>query len=368
MKGILRLLLIVTSAANIISCDRGYDNHGESIIQLDIESIDSKSVDAALFLNWEKEYFAPGSDSSGIGLMSNIGKIIIRDSSYYILDPNRHNLLKFSLTGDIQNQIGRKGRGGDEYLTINDFGINDAGVITILDGQSDYFYQYDIDGSFIKKIPMNTEWGRVFFCNSGEVLLEREPWDDTPGLETSKLVVCDSTLSPIDVLAYYTDSYDNNFVFPYIGFNDYSGFISYVNPIDDIIYVLDSKGNRMKIVIDYGKEAVPDSFKIDIERNLQDIIASKSFLVNGVYLDENMIAITSFRKGSLVDWLITINDHKKYCLDDVGLRLIGASYDRLFFAIEQQEKADRVFNLPPHFIKEKESGNPVVLVLKKPIN
>lgn len=367
MKTAVRLLLSIVSAASIISCSRSYNNNRESITHIDLESINNEDIDAAIILNWDKEFFAPGSDSSGIGLMSSIGKIIIRDSSYYILDPYRHNLLRFSLTGNIQKQIGRSGRGGNEYLTINDFGINNAGIITILDGQSDYFYQYNIDGSFIKKNPMNTEWGRVCFLGSGEVLLEREPWDDTPGLGASKLVICDSTLSVTDILAYYSDEYDKNFEFPYIGFNDYSGIISYVKPIDDIIYVLDPKGNRRKIVVDYGKETVPDSYKKDIERNLPDIIENKSFLVNGVYLDDNMIVLTSFRKGALVDWLITVNDQKMYCLDDIGLRLLGASCDRLFFAIEQFEKADKVFNLPPYYIKEKERGNPVVLVLKKPI-
>jgi hypothetical protein len=68
-------------------------------------------------------------DSSLIG---DIGKIVLSDSSIYVLDKTQRSILIFDSSGKFKKKLSKIGKGPGEYVNLADFNVEDDGVIEVL--------------------------------------------------------------------------------------------------------------------------------------------------------------------------------------------------------------------------------------------
>ena len=84
-------------------------------------------------------------------LINSVKKVLIRDSLIYILDSSP-KLFVFERKGHFKHQIGNKGQGPAEYITINSFFIDESEqCVVIIDDMRKAFLYYDFNGNYKQK-------------------------------------------------------------------------------------------------------------------------------------------------------------------------------------------------------------------------
>lgn len=317
----------------VVSCSQGIEKREGAAITIPFEKISSCEYDYACLRDWELSIIYFQSEESGIGRVAEIDKIREYNGDYYVLDRLQKVLIRYSSEGKPLNTIGQKGRGPEEYLSISDYSINMLGQVVILDGQLDEIIVYGNDGSFVSRQKMEHDYGELFHLDNGEILLALNAWDDSK-LSGSKLVLADATFKPHAIISSFNQGYDINFVLPHIGFNDYSGIVSYVCPIDDNIYVFPREGgNNMSFLIDFGNEKVEDSQMINLEKSFPEIRRNKTLLLNATLIDDLIFIITVYEKGQWMDYYVDAKNKRKLALTPLGIRFLGGSGKSLYFEV-----------------------------------
>lgn len=112
--------------------------------------------------------------TSGKDLVSFIVKVVRTDSSYFVSDGR--DLYRFSSEGDYTCEIGHRGKGGEEFLTVADFGVDQSkGWVYVLSLAK--IQVYNEDGDYVKTIKLDKDqyglimklklWKGNFLCSLG---------------------------------------------------------------------------------------------------------------------------------------------------------------------------------------------------------
>lgn len=109
-------------------------------------------------------------DSSRLAMISNPGKIIKKDSLYYIQDISRKTISVFDTTGRCVSQINRLGRSSTEYVDLTNFDVYN-GFVYILSRVNKKIYKYDIYGEFFDRCELDDWYGEFIMVNDDTVLL-----------------------------------------------------------------------------------------------------------------------------------------------------------------------------------------------------
>jgi hypothetical protein len=84
-------------------------------------------------------------------LLTEVEKVICRDSIYYIYDRKQNILLRFDWDGRFINQISRLGNGPEEYSSIIDFDVNEEKQSVQILSPAGTMYSFDYAGKLIEK-------------------------------------------------------------------------------------------------------------------------------------------------------------------------------------------------------------------------
>ena len=105
-------------------------------------------------------------------LISEIDRIISDEEHLYVLDRRQAVIYVFDKDGRYVSKVERKGRSGNEYVTIADIEVFD-GDIYVLDDVSQKMVRYDIYGTALQIIRLN-DWYNHFAVEESRILLYSE--------------------------------------------------------------------------------------------------------------------------------------------------------------------------------------------------
>jgi hypothetical protein len=127
-----------------------------------------------LFVHLEKELTLIPSDSiyssvsyipletTDESIFYEINKILVHDDIYYLLDSEQSAILTFNEKGEYLCKLSKKGLGPGEYLSLDDFFIDDS-LVYVLSSDIQKILVYDLSFNFIKDFFINTHAGNMDF-------------------------------------------------------------------------------------------------------------------------------------------------------------------------------------------------------------
>ncbi len=195
------------------------------------------------------------------------------EDSYYI--NTGRTILRFAHNGHFLVQIGKNGRGPNEYQFINDFDIDENnGQVYISSGFEDKFYIFSaIDGNFIKTIPSPNKTNKFRFVDN-EILCY--------SMNTDGIIV--NSFDLLDLEGTIVKSFPNKYPFKAQGipkiflhenlfykFNKQL-FTKEIN--SDTIYVFENKEFKPRMVFNQGERLMPSKAR---ENSEMDYIAKNYY-------------------------------------------------------------------------------------------
>ena len=132
----------------LLGCsDRDVINEGDCrVIEVDLSSKMGKYEDYFQY----RSFIAL--ETTEESLVQWVDKIEFYNDTIFILDSRQAIVLVFDGTGKYISKIDRKGRSGEEYLSLSDFFIDGSNRIYVYDGTQGVVILYDFQGLFINRI------------------------------------------------------------------------------------------------------------------------------------------------------------------------------------------------------------------------
>ncbi len=104
-------------------------------------------------------------------LISQINKVKLYDSCFFIEDQNQRAILIFDINGKYLNKISRYGRGRGEYIDIMDFDIYN-GYIYLLSRGLGKILRYDLKGKYIDSSgELDDDYTNIIVMNDNNILM-----------------------------------------------------------------------------------------------------------------------------------------------------------------------------------------------------
>lgn len=102
-----------------------------------------------------EEYKLVNLESNGDDYIGEVSKVVCFKNFIYVLDGRQGLVLKFSSEGKYFGPIGKRGTNLGEYLSADDFDIDELGMIYVLSNANWGYVKYSSDGKFIteKRFP-----------------------------------------------------------------------------------------------------------------------------------------------------------------------------------------------------------------------
>lgn len=189
-------------------------------------------------------------------LINTIDKVVI-NNCIYILDTRQNELFIFDLTGKFLRKLNHTGNGPGEYITIDDFQIEND-IIYILDASSHSMLTYNSNLEFIEKIKFSESYC-AFEITDRYIYL----YAGFQSLSYKNIAVLDrKDNKTINQYKTYPkaqggiSSFNKNFFYKY-GKDIYVAF-----PYEYSIYKIDKNGSRKVLDLDFGnKNMYPKNFR-----------------------------------------------------------------------------------------------------------
>ena len=151
---------LLLSLLFLVGCQTGKESRDLGEVRIDYQEAKVKPFEDLLCEKpIQEEYVLLRSKSSATDF-SIPKKVLIQDGKIFILDGVRFKkLVVFSIDGEGLAQVGMRGEGPREYLSISDFDVADDGKIYFIDGQLDKLFCFNEDFSFVysKKLPFEAD-------------------------------------------------------------------------------------------------------------------------------------------------------------------------------------------------------------------
>ena len=148
----------------IISCSKEKIEHDIIDLNIDVKKLSSVKD---IFSDF---HFVPLEIVDG-KIIAEIDKIVFDSNYLYILDAKTNSIFIYNHKGKYINQIARRGRARDEYLSIDDMVVYDSHIY-VLCRSSKKINVYSKDNKFIKSIPLNDWYMHFHILNESEMFLD----------------------------------------------------------------------------------------------------------------------------------------------------------------------------------------------------
>ena len=89
-------------------------------------------------------------ESDGNNLISKCDKVVSHKDYLYILDWGQQKVFAFSMNGKYLGNIGRRGRGPNEYLHIEEIYVTPYDQVVLYDAPDHKLFYYTLSGDFVK--------------------------------------------------------------------------------------------------------------------------------------------------------------------------------------------------------------------------
>ena len=233
-------------------------------------------------------------EANTISLIGSITKISFFENNIYICDSQHNKLLVFSENGTFLNNIGMKGRAGNEFIGINDFFIHND-TIFLYDFNGQKILKFRKDGSHIHTSQLEHSFNLIQLLpnNRGYIVL------NTYG---NKKVIPKFSWLDYNFKERYSSfeqrlngSNLNN------SFFQYGTFLVYWELLNDTIYSVTDKEVTPKYVVDFMNYAMPSNIT-DIPEMTEYYINNSSkvagFINNVIETDKVVAFMFGYDKAS----------------------------------------------------------------------
>ncbi len=279
------LYFIIFLAVVYSGCSSEKNEQQSEVSNLKVEYIEEVMLSS--LIEGEISYL-PISSAQPIG---NIGKLIVMDDTYFILDFISRNVVRVNAQGDLSVTYGGQGKGVGEYIFPNDVAIGE--YVLISDGSSRRMMRYDLSGQFIDQETVPFIGDEIIM--DGDELIVHSAYDAA----FNKLPEGTGT-----IFSYNRETGDINWSFlPYLNNIDdggtastiwkYGDNISYIQTIVGDIHTVTNEELKT-VTLDLGSYAIPidreEMVAMDSESDyekFQQMLSEAEFVTNFSYLIEN---------------------------------------------------------------------------------
>ena len=242
-------------------------------------------------------------------LLATYDKVIATDSLIYIQDTER--ILVLDKTGMLHSEINKVGVGPDEYISIEDFEIDQQGNIILFSSSEQCLVVYTPNGDFVSKTRVCDGTDFCLLKNGGTAFF-RNIHSDT--------IVSIYDRNSISKLSYVSADERPNILLKTGGeIFEHNNSIYFVNPFDYNIYKCDKNVYTPFLSFDFGEKNISsDIVKEKDRRKLIKLLREnkKVFFIESV----NMKNDNCFLRTNLGDIIIhSIEEDRTYLFDKLKL-------------------------------------------------
>lgn len=221
--------------------------------------------------------------------LSFISKVVTNNNYIFTLDPNLYKIAVFDNKGKAITTIGKRGQGPEEYLSITDFSIDNAGNIFFIDGVLDELFIFDHQFRFRERKKLPFEADILHILDNGNILWGLSSWNEKE-CKGMKTALTDEHLNIIHSTIQYDEYFDPSYMISWYKFIETEDHLIYNQPIDNNIYLFNKNGELKEIInMNFGDANVPNKYKKEIERNW-DEFKNYCLLQHYTVVTENIIA------------------------------------------------------------------------------
>ena len=200
-------------------------------------------------------------ETNDSSLIATASKILVADDRIVILDFKSSTVKKFLSDGSYLGQIGNKGQGPEEYLTVYDISYNkDKQYLSLLSPYGE-IVNYTIDNKFVDRIelPAKPNYWAAQWIDGKQMLMWSAVESDEPGV---------SVIDPYSGTEFMSDWY-NCFDFDFLStapFSAYNGRLYFVGPFTNDVYEITSDSLKLSYRWDFGKDNISESYRESLKK------------------------------------------------------------------------------------------------------
>ncbi len=263
-------------------------------IDLTIKCTDSELLLSSVF---DSIYFIP-LETKEECLINRVKSVHFYDSLIIVTDVKR-GIMVFSGNGKFLYNIGKIGRGPEEYTSINQSYVNDQlGSVFVIDGANRKLLRYNIDGKYLSKISIPDHYGVFYVDSLGEITLVSsfaqvfiDSYFDFLRLDSNAdtiIIQSNSKLqTPGDVL--FETLYTPNFSF------EHKDYLYIKKVFQDTLAYLDNGKLKPYLILD-SKGSSPGFEDIYMQSTKVDY--NKYIIINEIVMLNDWLVINLNHKGS----------------------------------------------------------------------
>jgi len=226
-------------------------------------------------------------ETTPTSLIGSITKTFLCNDKIFIWDSKQNKLSVFSEKGAFLNNIGMKGRGGNEFIGLNDFVVN-KDTVFLYDFSGQKMLKYKNDGSFICNIPLEDSFSLVQLLPNNDGFIVLNTFSNRKDNPKFRWLDYDFKLK-------HTSSEQrlNGTNLNYSFFQN-GEFLVYWELLDDTIYTVTDKEVTPKYVVDFLSYAMPSDIKDITEMNEYYMEHSSRIagIINNVIETKYIVAFT----------------------------------------------------------------------------
>ena len=179
-------------------------------------------------------------------------ELLVSEDSYIVADMFNMHIYRYSKEGNYLNQIGMKGNGPAEFLTIDNIQLLPDGILNVF-SQSGKVISYDIAGDFVAETLLEDYGGQGYYVDNGYLVYYGDGVGRDYRISLDKGKSRKTFLTATDnVLHYTSDS-------PVFSLN-YDESISIVDSYSPVIYRYSNGQVSEYLEFDFNETAVPSEY------------------------------------------------------------------------------------------------------------
>jgi hypothetical protein len=316
MKNINFILVPIFCCIVLICCENKPEELIETVVVDFNDYMEKPITEISDNFYSNRRYVVLHSDEPNM-MLGNISTVVIRDSKIYVADSRSRNLIVHDMNGRAISKVGNRGRGPGEYITLENFDVDNQGQIHVIDGNTKRLLIYDTNYKFseVNDFPFSVD---IIKCMpDGGYLLGLSSWDKSKYggnriLKTTRDLIVENTSGNFDKKV--TD--DNVMFSPYYFIETPNG-IFYHKSVDENVYQLDEKGEiKKKYFFDLGRNAVPMKYRNNLEPLINsDEMTTYRALMNFAVPYGKYVFGSMYDRGVPKSFIYDLDNHIAYMID-----------------------------------------------------
>lgn len=272
------------------------------------------------------------------------------DNKLFVAGMRGSTLMCYDMQGN-PTPVGHQGRGGEEYLQVSNFDIDENGFVHLVDGEGDNLIIYDKDLQFVSKTNLPFDIDDIKCLPGGKYLLALSGWNEGE-IHDYQVVVCDSEFNIQSVEKYYDHSVvDNNIWIGWPSLTTFGDKVFYMRTPDENVWAFSAADGKCveKYYLDLGSNAIPMQHRGNLEPLFNDQLANYKYFVNFCVITDKYIYGMLSDKNANKDYIINRKKGEIMLQPRTGENLSGdfitISGDMIIGEIKDIERYSRDFSV-----------------------